>query len=302
MPGHSRPTLGDWLLASRPKTLPAAIAPLLVAISLAYASPYPVNHTLVVLALLCSLCLQVLVNFANDYSDAHSGVDTEARIGPKRATQSGLISAPTMKRAILWTALLTLSTGLPLIWSGGWPIALVGVCCILAALAYSGGPFPLASHALGEFTVLLFFGFVAVVGGSYVLTQALIPESWLLALISGLPISAIMLVNNTRDMTTDKPAGKNTLPVCIGRELANKLYAIMVLMPGLLGIAAFLLNYASGYWAIAGLLSFPLAIRLTRRFKSTQGAGFNELLAATAQYSLLNSTLYSAAIGLTSFI
>ena len=298
----NNPTWGDWLLAMRPKTLPAAIAPLLVAIALSLSSPYSVNPLLIVLALLCSLCLQILVNFANDYSDAQSGVDTEARIGPIRATQSGLISHSAMKKAIAITALSALLMGAPLILAGGWPMALIGLTCILAALAYSGGPYPLASHALGEFTVLIFFGFVAVVCGSYVFTGHLLPQSWLMALISGLPISAIMLVNNTRDMATDKPAGKNTLAVLLGRNRANKLYALMMLGPALLAALLVLLAHYPLLLLLAAIISWGFARGLCKRFVQSQGESLNSLLASTAQFSLINSLLFSAAILLAGII
>lgn len=280
----------------RPKTLPAAVAPLLVAIALAIASPYALHIELVGLALFCSLCLQVLVNFANDYSDAQSGVDTEQRIGPKRATQSGLISPAAMKRGISIAALLALLSGLPLMVAGGWPMAILGVLCILAALAYSGGPYPLASHGLGEITVLLFFGFVAVVGGSYVLTGQLLGHSWLFALIAGLPIAAIMLVNNTRDMATDQPAGKQTLPVLIGRNRANTLYAIMMLAPALIATLLVLLSHYSATYLLAALASLLFATPLCKRFVAIEGAEFNPLLAATARFSLVNSLVFSVVI------
>ena len=292
----------NWLLAMRPKTLPAAVAPLLVAIALAISSPYPSNPVLMGLAVLCALCLQILVNFSNDYSDAKSGVDTEQRIGPIRASQSGLISDQAMKHAMYLFALLALLTGLPLIAEGGIPFACLGICCILAAFAYSGGPFPLASHGLGEITVLIFFGFVAVVGGSYLFTGEFLRQSWLLALISGLPISAIMLVNNTRDMATDEPANKRTLPVRLGRDASNHLYTALLVVPQLIALGAVLLGMVHWSWSIAAVITWPSSRSLCTRFQMAQGQTFNPLLAATAQYSLFNSFAFSSALLLISVI
>ncbi|MCM2680642.1 1,4-dihydroxy-2-naphthoate octaprenyltransferase [Echinimonas agarilytica] len=280
----------------RPKTLPAAVAPLLVAIALSVQSPYPVSLPLVILAMLCSLTLQILVNFANDYSDAKSGVDTDKRVGPTRATQSGLIAEQQMFRAICITATLAICFGLPLVIAGGVYLAVVGVLCVIAALAYSGGPFPLASNALGEITVFVFFGLVAVVGGTYLFTGLVLPHVWYMATICGLPISAIMLVNNTRDIQTDALANKNTLSVRVGRSMANRIFLALLTMPLLVALVAWLQSPALWTWPIASALTLPFALRLSRAFNAANGASFNPLLGQTSQFCLWTSILYSCAI------
>ena len=296
MKSNSPPTIKAWLLATRPRTLPAAIAPMLVAVALGFSGVTNPPIVLMALALLCAISLQVLVNFANDYSDARSGVDTDKRVGPQRATQSGLISERAMKRAIVVCAFVSIGCGAPLIWAGGWAFGLLGALCIVAALAYSGGPFPLASYGLGEVTVLVFFGFVAIVGGSYLFTGLFLEQAWWMALISGVPISAIMLVNNTRDIETDKPAGKRTLAVLIGRERCNSLFNLMVLSPAILAFIAFAVGHASLMWIIAAFLTFPFARVLSRLFDESSQEALNVVLAKTAQYSLLTSVLFSVAI------
>ena len=289
-------TSKNWLLAIRPKTLPAAVAPIVAAAALSFASPYALRIDLVILAALCALSLQILVNLANDYSDAFSGVDGSKRLGPVRVTQAGLISPAAMKKAIGLFILLSVISGAPLVFAGGWLFALLGCFCILAALGYSGGKFPLASNYLGEFAVLVFFGLVAVVGASFIFTQHLLPQSWLLALNVGLPISAIMLVNNTRDIPTDAPAKKRTLAVLIGRKQASMLFAVLLATPVFLTLIAAILGFVGFEWLVAAVFSLFFIMPICKKFVVCDGGEFNDLLARTAKFSLLNSLFFSAAI------
>jgi len=278
--------LRRWLLAMRLKTLPASIAPILVATALAYA-----DDKLVVWAAVCSFvcatALKVLVDFANDLFDGLSGVDTDERMGPMRVIHTGLVTPAEMKKALWVAALVALLTGLPLIWLGGWPLLVVGLLCFIAALAYSGGPWPLASHGLGEVAVFLFFGLAAITGGYYVHAQSITPLSLLLACIVGLPVCAIMLVNNFRDRPTDIQAGKHTLAVKLGETNAIRVYALMLLLP----IALCWL----GYWlwslpllsALLIMLLVPEAVKLIRFISTNRGQALNSLLAMTARYALL---------------
>ncbi|GGA70100.1 1,4-dihydroxy-2-naphthoate octaprenyltransferase [Neiella marina] len=285
-----------WLLAMRPKTLPAAIAPIAVAAAIAVSHSATPDYDLIALAFVCALALQVLVNFANDYFDAKSGVDTAERKGPIRATQSGLISERGMVIGICLATLVSIIAGIPLIVAGGLPFVSLGILCILAALAYSGGPLPLASHGLGEVTVFVFFGLVAVVGGSYLFTGELLDVAWWQACIVGAPISAIMLVNNTRDIDTDQQANKLTLAVRLGRRHSEQLFSLLVMTPAIVSCIAWGLGLAPWHWLTAGAVTMPLAMRLTRLLHQSDAGELNIVLAKTAQYSLITALAFAAAI------
>ncbi|MBD1388586.1 1,4-dihydroxy-2-naphthoate octaprenyltransferase [Neiella sp. HB171785] len=280
----------------RPKTLPAALAPIAVAAAIAVSHSASPRYDLIALAFICALALQILVNFANDYFDAKSGVDTVERKGPVRATQSGLISEREMVVGIVIASLVSIVTGLPLMWAGGVTFVGLGLLCIVAALAYSGGPFPLASHGLGEATVFVFFGLVAVVGGSYLFTGQLLDIAWWQAFIVGGPISAIMLVNNTRDIETDRKANKLTLAVRLGRRHSEQLFSLLVMTPAIASCIAWGLSLAPWHWLLASVATIPLAMRLTRSFHSSDASELNSVLAATAQYSLLTAIAFAIAI------
>lgn len=215
-----------WLLATRPKTLPAAIAPVMVGTALAYA-----DQRLVLLPALAAwtvaLLLQVGVNLANDYFDFQKGIDTADRLGPVRVTQSGLIPPGRVKSAMAIVFAVTLLPGFYLAARGGWPVAVIGAASIIAALAYSGGPYPLASHALGELFVFIFFGLVAVCGTYYVQALRLTPLAPVMGAMVGLMITAILVINNLRDIQTDERAGKRTLAVVLGARGTKLEYSLL---------------------------------------------------------------------------
>ena len=207
--------LGAWIMASRPRTLPAAVAPVVVGSAMALADKSFVWLPAVA-ALLVALLLQVGVNLANDYFDYLKGIDTQDRLGPARVTQSGLIPPNQVKAAMILTIILSAIPGTYLLIRGGWPVIIIGFACVVALLAYSGGPYPLASHGLGDIFVFIFFGLVAVCGTYYVQVLHLTPIVWLMGVIEGLLITAILVVNNLRDLQTDRKTGKRTLAVTIG--------------------------------------------------------------------------------------
>ena len=204
-----------WILAARPKTLPAAVAPVTVGSAMA-----AVHNSFSLLpamaALAVALLLQIGVNLANDYFDFVKGVDSDDRLGPLRVTQSGLISPGRVRVAMIITLGLAGLPGLYLVYVGGWPVLVIGAASILAALAYSGGPYPLASNALGDLFVFIFFGLVAVCGTYYVQTLMLTATVVLIGADVGLLITAILVVNNLRDIATDSRTGKRTLAVRLG--------------------------------------------------------------------------------------
>ncbi len=284
--------LNPWLLAMRPKTLPASVSPILLGSALAFDQGlfrWPVFG----LAMICALALQIAVNFANDYFDAKSGVDTEKRLGPQRATQSGLISSQRMMMALLLVCLVAFISGMGLVWLSDWVLLVLGIASLVAVFAYSGGPFPLASHGLGEITVLLFFGLLAV-GGTYYAHSLHITASVLgYGVVAGLISAAIMLVNNIRDIPTDAPAGKHTLAVMLGDQRARELYK-WLLVSAL--VVHLLVSFNLGFASFVPLLVVaPMARRLIQQSRQLQGAELNQLLARTAvlemAYCLLASVV-----------
>jgi 1,4-dihydroxy-2-naphthoate octaprenyltransferase len=283
-----------WLLAARPRTLPAALAPVIVGTALAIRdnafAPGPALAAVVV-----ALLLQIAANFANDVFDFRRGADTAERLGPTRVTQSGLIPPDRVLAATIGVAALASLAGLYLAWRGGLPILLLGVAAVIATFAYTGGPFPLGYNGLGELFVLIFFGFVAVAGTYYV--QALRLTGLVLA--AAIPIGAlvtnILVVNNLRDLETDRAAGKHTLAVRLGRARTQLEYllllAVAYLAPPLLWLFGGLTP-----WALLPWLTLPLAARLVRQTRQEAGRALNKTLAGTAQLELLFSILFAIGI------
>jgi 1,4-dihydroxy-2-naphthoate polyprenyltransferase len=284
--------LSAWLLATRPKTLPAGLAPVIVGSALAFADQgFSLLPAMAALAV--ALLLQIGVNLANDYFDFKKGIDTEDRLGPVRVTQSGLLPPARVKKAMIIIFGMTLLPGLYLIARGGWPAVIIGGTSILAALAYSGGPYPLASHALGDLFVFVFFGLVAVCGTYYVQALELTAMVVLLAIVEGLLITAILVINNLRDIQTDRRAGKHTLAVMIGDRGARLEYTALQI--GAYALPAVLwFDGQTSIWILLPVLSLPLAIRLNRVVWKTQGGSvLNHTLAGTAKLSLVFSVLLS---------
>lgn len=284
--------LQNWMLATRPRTLPAAVAPVLVGTAMAIADK---NFVLLpaAAALMVALLLQIGVNLANDYFDYVKGIDTRDRLGPPRVTQSGLIPAKQVKAGIMVSIILSVIPGLYLASVGGWPVILIGFFSFGAALAYSGGPFPLASHGLGDLFVFIFFGLVAVCGTYYVQALHLTPLVWLMGAIQGLLITAILVVNNLRDIQTDRRSGKRTLAVMIG-ERGSRIEYLLLLSTAYAIPFILWLRGRSSAWVILPVFSLPLAISLTRLiWKSAGGPVLNQALASTAKLALIYSLLLS---------
>jgi len=284
--------MGAWMLAARPRTLPAAVAPVLVGTAMAIADKHfawlPAAS-----ALMVALLLQISVNLANDYFDYLKGIDTRDRLGPPRVTQSGLIPAKQVRAGMLVTIILSVIPGLYLASVGGWPVILIGLFSFVAALAYSGGPFPLASHGLGDLFVFIFFGLVAVGGTYYVQALHLTSMVWLMGVIQGLLITAILVVNNLRDIQTDRRSGKRTLAVMIG-ERGSRIEYLLLLCTAYAIPVILWLGGRSSVWVILPIFSLPLATSLTRRiWKSAGGPALNQALANTAKLALVYSLLLS---------
>ena len=280
-----------WFLAARPKTLWASIAPVVVGTAMAFGDG-GFHATAALVALACSVLIQVATNFANDLFDYQKGADTEARQGPLRVTQAGLVTPGMMKRGIVVVLLLTLLGGLYLIWRGGWPAVFIGVFSVACGMLYTGGPRPLGYMGLGDLFVLVFFGPVAVAGTYYV--QALTVDATVVVagLAPGLLSVAILAVNNLRDVDEDRRTGKRTLAVRLGPGFARGEYIAAVVAACLL---PFLLYLASGRhpYSVATVAVLVVALPAFRRLFASEGPLLNPVLAYTARLLLLYSAVFS---------
>lgn len=279
-----------WLMAMRPRTLPVSIGPVLVGTSVAYVEG-SLSVGPAIAAGVGALLLQIGSNFANDVFDFEKGADTEDRIGPPRATQLGLLAPATLKRGMFAVFALSMLVGVYLSWVAGPVIIVVGVASIAAAIAYTGGPWPLGYHGLGDVAVFLFFGLVAVVGTTFVQTASLPALAWLCALPVGGLATAILVVNNLRDIETDRVAGKRTLAVRIGAAGARIEYTALVLSAyAILPAIAWFADRSA--WVLLPSITLPVAIRLVATVRGgVEGAKLNPLLGETARLSLVFSVL-----------
>lgn len=287
--------MNPWVLASRPATLPAAAAPVIVGSSLAGAAGVFRWDALVVI-LFSALAIQVGVNFANDLADAQKGADTEARIGPPRAVATGLLSAEHMKRGIVIAFGLAAIAGVYLIWLAGWVILAIGVISIIAALGYTNGPIPYGYHGLGELFVFIFFGLVATVGTRYVYDRTAPADAWVSGISMGLLAAAILVANNVRDSDTDRVAGKRTLAVVLGRNPARVIYAAMVLGSFAVVAAAVPVGTLST-WSLLTLLALPLTVPPIRTiFTETAGPPLIGVLKDTVRLQLVFAALLAVGV------
>lgn len=252
-----------WILAARPKTLTAAAAPVVVGTGVAafhgVASLVPA-----VAALVGSLLIQVATNLANDYYDFVRGGDTHERVGPMRVTQAGVLPPETVKRGMLATLAAAFVVGVYLVWVGGWPIVLIGLASMACAVLYTGGPFPLAYHGLGDLFVFVFFGLVAVNGTAYVQARFWPVDGLLAGAAMGALITNILVVNNLRDIPTDARAGKRTLAVRLGVQGTRTEYALLMTVAFLVPLVG-VVTLAWPRWTLATLLVVPLAAAPLRR-------------------------------------
>lgn len=281
-----------WTEAARPKTLPAAAAPVIIGSALAFSDQG--FHLFSALAALCAaLFIQIGTNLANDYFDYKKGADTQERLGPTRATQAGLVSPQVMKRAFVIAFSMAFLIGLFLIYRAGWPVLLIGLTSILFGILYTGGPFPLGYNGLGDIFVLIFFGPVAV-GGTYFVQTLQINNIILLAgLAPGLISTAILTVNNLRDMHTDAKAGKRTLVVRFGVGFARVEYFFCLIVAFLIPVCLFLLSSTSIYSLLTLLVLVPALPGLKTVFGNNHGVILNDVLASTGKVLFLYSIVFS---------
>jgi 1,4-dihydroxy-2-naphthoate octaprenyltransferase len=287
----ARPTAARvWWLAIRPNTLPAAIAPVLVGLGVALAgrtfAPGPAIACLAV-----ALLLQVAANLANDLADFRSGADTADRVGPVRVAARGLASPRQLVAATALVIGAAGAAGLYLVWVGGPVILVLGVLAVLAALAYTGGPWPYGYHGLGEVFVFVFFGLVAVIGTAYLQTGAVDALAAVAAVPMGCLATAILVVNNLRDVDGDRRAGKHTLAVTFGRGFARAEYTAMLAIAAAAIVAIPLAGLASPL-ALAALVATPLAIPLLRTVHADgDPRRLNPVLRGTARLELAVAAL-----------
>jgi 1,4-dihydroxy-2-naphthoate polyprenyltransferase len=285
----------SWILAARPKTLPAAISPVLVGWAIAY-QPGLFRWDIALALLGVSVLLQINANLINDVADFQKGLDTAERLGPQRVTQSGLLTPRQVWSGVVIVFILAAGLGIYLAWAAGWPVFVMGLLAIAGALAYSTGPFPLAEKGLGDLGVILFFGLLAVCGSVFVLSATIPAMAWWAGLAVGAMVTNILVINNLRDIETDRKAGRRTLPVVLGYSGGEWEYLFMLGGAYLIPVGLRLGGLVSG-WVLLPLISLFEALRLVVKIhKVPEGRAFNPLLAETARLALIYSVLLAAGI------
>jgi 1,4-dihydroxy-2-naphthoate octaprenyltransferase len=280
----------SWMLAIRPRTLPAAAAGVIMGSALAWRDEHFRVDAFIV-CLLVALLLQIGSNLANDVFDFERGTDTPDRLGPTRVTQAGLLTPSQVKYGMAVVFGLAAVLGLYLAWLGGWVIIIVGLAAILSAIAYTGGPFPLGYYGLGDVFVFLFFGIAAVAGTYYIHAGFVSPAAWWMTIPPGLIITAILVVNNLRDLENDRKAGKHTLAVKFGEQGTKIQYVLCMLIAYLILIPAVLSSLIPPFSLLA-FASLPVAIRATKVVLTQRGRPLNAALAGTGQTALAFGLLF----------
>jgi len=286
-----------WLLAARPATLPAAVVPVLVGTGAALHGTHTLNLPVFLPTLLAALLIQIGTNFANDVFDFRRGADTAERLGPLRVTQGGLVTPQQVLIATFVAFGLALLIGLYLVAIGGWPILAIGAICVLSGLLYTGGPWPFGYHGLGDLVCFLTFGVLAVLGTAYLQTLTISSLVLWASIPVGCLVTAILIVNNLRDIDTDRQVGKKTLAVILGRTGTRIEYALCAIVAYAVVIGLGLTNQV-GFWWWLPLLSLPLAIWLVRYVSQTEGRPLNRALKRTGQLHLVFGLLFGAALWL----
>jgi len=287
--------MNPWLLAARPKTLAAAVTPVLAGTALAFQGS--MHWPSFVFALLGSVFIQVGTNYVNDALDFKKGADTHTRLGPLRVTQAGLLDADAVLRGAYLCFVLAAFCGIPLILRGGWPIAAIGIASIIAAYAYTGGPYPLAYHGLGEVFVMIFFGLVAVCGSFYLQRLTLDATAWIGGIAVGSLAVVILAINNLRDIENDRASNKRTLAARFGETFARAEIVFFATLPFVCVIA---IAYMRQRLMLAiPLLAIILAIALLVRVARSRGAELNRCLALAGALEWIFGILYvvGAALG-----
>ncbi len=283
-----------WILASRPKTLLAAIVPVIVGTSIAVHDG-KFDAAAAMIALLCSIFIQIGTNFTNDLFDFLRGTDKKDRLGPQRAVVSGLLSINEMKIGTAFTFGLSFILGLYLVYHGGWIVLLIGVLSIAAGIAYTAGPLPLAYNGLGDVAAFLFFGLIGTVGTYFVQAHEFTWMSFWASIPVGSLITNILVVNNYRDREEDRSNGKNTLAVILGEKFSRIQYLLFMAISYLILFIVYF-TFKNDLFVFLPLLSLPLSVKLIRMIYTLRGRELNKTLELTAKLSAIYGFLFAAGI------
>ena len=281
----------NWILAARLKTLPAAISPVILGSALAFHDK-TFSLIICITTLLAAVLIQVGTNFANDVFDFYKGTDREDRLGPIRVTQAGLIKPQSMIRAMWYTFSVAIFVGIYLAWIGGWSIVIIGLVSIIAGIAYTGGPYPLGYHGWGDVFVFTFFGIIAVPGTYYLQSHTVTDISIYMGVITGMLSTAILVVNNLRDIDTDKLSGKKTLAVRFGKNFSKIQYSFLIFMPFFLPIYLWW-KMENGLSLLLTVFLMPISIHLIIQIFSNTGSELNPILARTARFLFIFTLMLS---------
>lgn len=288
----SQSKLKIWLMAIRPKTLWASIAPVLIGSAMAFDDGLFDWFTALV-TLLGAVLIQIGTNLANDYFDFKKGADHAERIGPVRVTQAGLVTQNEMKFAITLVFSLALLSAAYLITKGGTPILIIAILSVISAFLYTAGPYPLGYIGLGDIFVLIFFGPVAVGGTYYVQTLSINPLVLIAGIAPGLLSVAVLTVNNLRDLESDRKSNKRTLAVRFGRSFAIAEYFFCVIASAAIPVILFILTNDYEYSLLASLVPFLAFPAMKAVFSTSDGPALNLALAQTGKLLLFYSVLFS---------
>jgi 1,4-dihydroxy-2-naphthoate octaprenyltransferase len=287
-------TIQTWVLAARVPTLPAAVVPVLVGTAAAWTEGY-FRAGPFVAALIASLLIQIGTNLANDYFDFRKGADTPDRLGPVRITQSGLMPPETVRNATMSVFGLAALIGVYLTIAGGLPILVIGLLSIAAGVLYTGGPWPLAYNSMGDITVFVFFGMVAVLGTVFLHVGAVSMAAIVYALPVAALVTAILVVNNLRDIATDRVVGKNTLAVRLGPTGTRIEYLLLLIVAYLVPVLPWAL-FGGSIWLLLPWLTLPVAVLLLRTVFTQEGRPLNRALAGTGRLHMLFGLLWAVGI------
>ena len=286
--------MGNWLIAIRIKTLPAATSPVILGTALAFHDGDS-NSFILFMTLLAAVFIQIGANFANDVYDFQKGTDRDDRLGPKRATQSGLITPEEMKTAMWRIFALAIFVGFYLAWVGGWPIVFIGLASIAAGIAYTGGPYPLGYHGWGDAFVFIFFGLIAVPATYYLQTGFITNNSLWMGAALGMLSTSILVVNNIRDMETDIVTGKKTLAIRLGKSFSQIEFSILVIFPFIIPLCMWW-NTKDNMSLFITLFALPIAVHLIIQLISKSGKELNNVLAGTARFLSIFTLLLSVGL------
>jgi len=282
----------SWLLASRPKTLSAAVVPVLMGTALAAHEPPAISWMVLFCALGGAILIQIATNFINDALDFKKGTDTAERLGPLRVTAAGLLTAESVMRGA-WICLIGAALcGIPLLYRGGWPMLIIGLASIVAAYAYTGGPYPLAYHGLGELFVVIFFGFIAVGGTFYAHSLQWTDSATLAGFAAGSLATVLLVINNLRDIDNDRRSEKRTLAVRFGEGFARGEVMFFTLAPFIAVSFMAWLRDELGFLLTLGAM--PLAVFVIVRAFQSRGAELNRALALAGALQWVFGILFVA--------